>query len=388
MSRLKRTPRDCRLASKFIIVFLFVWTSAACQGLTAANAANPEMSTKTATIVSSLPLTITPSTMPLHPTLTVEPTVETLTLGPTLPTISSSTPRPTFAVTPTPIFQGRIAVLTSPWPDPQSGLVNLHEGPRTLSIIDLTTKEVFPIHEDVRNFEWSPDGQELVFEAFDSDTWTYGIYVTAINNFKLMKLELSVVGSAHRGDPTWSPDGKQIAFSQPDAGEYLLHIANADGSDVRFLTKGVKPAWSPTGNHIAFLRLHSSGRAGYIFVIDIDGQNLHQLTEDVLADRPVWSPDGQYLAFYGEGLNGENNGIYMMDTTRDDLTFLVPSDGSPPSWSLDGSQIIFVPLRADGGAGSQLYAIPVDDPEGLTPLSLPPTKIYFSGALQPDPNQH
>ena len=74
---------------------------------------------------------------------------------------------------------------------------------------------------------------------------------------------------------------------------------NADGSEPRQLTEseGMKdfPSWSPDGKRIAFI--HARNFIG-ISVIDVSGTNLRQLTTPSLMDsHPSWSPDGQYIAY-------------------------------------------------------------------------------------------
>ena len=48
-------------------------------------------------------------------------------------------------------------------------------------------------------------------------------------------------------DPSWSPDGNEIAFRSERSGEPEIWIMNADGTDQRRLTDGLSPAWSPDG---------------------------------------------------------------------------------------------------------------------------------------------
>ena len=99
--------------------------------------------------------------------------------------------------------------------------------------------------------------------------------------------------------PTWSPDGRHIAFSSwRDGDDYEIYVMEADGSNPRRLTtdSGFSPTWSPDGRYIAF----SSWRDGYseIYVMDADGSNPRRLT-DRSGDNysPTWSPDGRYIAF-------------------------------------------------------------------------------------------
>ena len=77
-------------------------------------------------------------------------------------------------------------------------------------------------------------------------------------------------------NPSWSPDGKKIAFSSDRDGNLEIYVMKADGTNQRRLTKNevddIEPSWSPDGTQIAF----SSDREGNseIYVMNADGTNL------------------------------------------------------------------------------------------------------------------
>ena len=94
--------------------------------------------------------------------------------------------------------------------------------------------------------------------------------------------------------PTWSPDGRQVAFENEQAEcaddcFARIYVANRDGSHPRRLTPkglfGRSPAWSPDGRWIAFV-----GERGYsledLFVIHPDGTGLTRLTRTGENDHP------------------------------------------------------------------------------------------------------
>ena len=97
--------------------------------------------------------------------------------------------------------------------------------------------------------------------------------------------------------PTWSPDGRRLAFNSHRDGQFEIYVAGVDGSRPRNLTrnpgKDQWPAWSPDGSSIAFM----SERAGSddVFVMRADGSAVRNLTHTRALDEshPVWMPDGR-----------------------------------------------------------------------------------------------
>jgi Tol biopolymer transport system component len=111
------------------------------------------------------------------------------------------------------------------------------------------------------------------------------------------------VGLAQAYGPSWSPDGKQIAFigskgrGSPTAGsEYDLYLMNTDGSDVHALAKGflhaVGVSWSPDGRWIAFSAA-PEGKRG-LWLVDPTTGKMRLIAEGAF-DVPRWSPDGQEI---------------------------------------------------------------------------------------------
>jgi len=100
-----------------------------------------------------------------------------------------------------------------------------------------------------------------------------------------------------------------IAYdTQPAGGAWDIWIRNADGSNSRALTADpaadMAPAISPDGTRVAFqsdrtnLAGTATGRVFHIWVMDIDGSNLRQVTTTPSNDiHPAWSPDSQFITF-------------------------------------------------------------------------------------------
>src|ERR1051326_1402505 len=94
--------------------------------------------------------------------------------------------------------------------------------------------------------------------------------------------------SVYDSSPVWSPDGTEIAFISNRNYLFGLYVMNADGSNARLLTElpePAQPAWSPDGSKIVFsagirITLEPHKPHTDIYVINVDGSGLTQLTRD------------------------------------------------------------------------------------------------------------
>lgn len=159
-------------------------------------------------------------------------------------------------------------------------------------------------------------------------------------------------------EPAWSPDGTRIAFHSWRTGDLEIFVVNADGSGETQLTTegGESPTWLPDGR-IGFV--DHSGPDGEIAVMDPDGTDVQLLTDnDLYDDDPSWSPDGTQIVFHGyrEG----NDDIYRMNADGSGEKRLTEDseDDLYPQWSPDGTQIVFRSAR-DGD--DEIFVM---DPDG------------------------
>ncbi len=103
--------------------------------------------------------------------------------------------------------------------------------------------------------------------------------------------------------PRWSPDGERIVFSSNRDGDPKnensgeIYVMNADGSDVRRLTRygfgAFRPSWSPDGKRMVFTSTHhaksTDDKDFEIYVMDADGTNVQRLTFNKGVDgHPAW----------------------------------------------------------------------------------------------------
>jgi Tol biopolymer transport system component len=209
--------------------------------------------------------------------------------------------------------------------------------PRRLSVAPTTGRPPATRNQFQDAPTWSPDGRRLAF-ASDRDGHG-GIYVMRADGTGTRRLSVSSSGDTA---PSWSPDGRLIAFARTLRG---LYVMRSDGSAARPLAhavgaKDTDPAWSPDGSRIAFVR-RQPGIGSALFLTRPDGRGTCELTPMTSsASDPAWSPDGRRLA-YSTG-TGSGFGIAVVRADGTHRRMLTPQDlDFQPAWSPDGRRIVF-----------------------------------------------
>ena len=142
----------------------------------------------------------------------------------------------------------------------------------------------------------------------------------------------------------------QIAFASQRDGNAEIYVMDADGGNLRRLTNNrhddYSPSWSPDGKRIAFV----SERDGHvidgrptseIYVMEADGSNQQRLTNNPFDDgEPSWSPDGKRIVFssqrdgHFENKFAITHEIYVMEADGGNLQNLTnnPDADGGPAW--------------------------------------------------------
>jgi len=213
--------------------------------------------------------------------------------------------------------------------------------------------------------ELSPKGEHIVFVA-QNDLWLWDVKneePKALTDDLYLEM-----------NPTWSPDGKEIAYSSDKNGTQDIYILNIESKDEHQLTsftdKSVRyAAFSPDGNKIAF-----QDQEGITYVMQLETKEIEQITEESTYPNdtgpPTWGPNSDILAFaalnsytdrYREGRSqiftinietGEEQ--YQAPLPEDPHKSLSNRENSGPIWSPDGESMAFT-------IESQLYVVSVDE---------------------------
>lgn len=189
---------------------------------------------------------------------------------------------------------------------------------------------------------WSPDGKRIAYYRYHSKREVYLVSADASGTPELL-------GDRPGKSPAWSPDGEAIACVK----ETRINLVDPEtGQEAEIKIPGVDVfigshlSWSPDGRQIAFRRTlkfdsdRQPGDVGGIAVVNVDGSDFVPLTFDDEDRYPAWSPDGLRIAFVRGG------DIYLMASDGTGVTRL--TDGGKrrdPAWSPDGTKLAFVSTR-------------------------------------------
>ncbi len=189
----------------------------------------------------------------------------------------------------------------------------------------LGVEELFP--------SWSPDGQQLVFDAIPTGGSTSQIVRTSVDGTKRTKLTSAGFFDTQA---EYSPDGTQIAFCSNRGGVADVWVMDADGSSLTNVSSTTdddcSPSWSPDGAQIAF----DSNRSGSfdIWLMDADGGNQTQVTSFATQEVfPRFTPEGDRILFHGDRASAS------LDVWR------IDADGTDPQRLTNNAAIDALPAQ-------------------------------------------
>jgi dipeptidyl aminopeptidase/acylaminoacyl peptidase len=252
-----------------------------------------------------------------------------------------------------------------------------------LFVLDLATRDILDLSADLNHAAdptWSSDGRRIAFGGADGEHG-YEIYVTAsdgTSRIQVTNYPDDGVSGAHM--PAWSPDGERIAFgfdlydAATKTESHGIGIVGASGGNAVTITDGPDeaPAWSPDGTTVAFVRRNVDGTSS-LRIVTADGRKEHLLSRAGVAVASMaastWSPDGTRILYSYRDLETSNLGMAVMDVDTGEVhTLIEDAFVGSPVWSPDGTRIAF--LRDDAGQPLPAVSLWVTTQDGASELVL------------------
>jgi tricorn protease-like protein/C-terminal processing protease CtpA/Prc len=211
----------------------------------------------------------------------------------------------------------------------------------------------------------SPSAKRVAVEA-RGDVWTLPAEKGSPRNLTRTS------GCAER-DPSWSPDGKWIAYFCDETGEYELYLAQSDGEGEKHqITKGgnggppdvfrFNPTWSPDSKRITF-----TDKAGGLYIttlgeLDDKGEFAKAETKPVDTDpwsnqmRVNWSNDGKWLTYSRSDEDSRQNVIWLYNVDKGEKHRVTSGffDDTTPTFDRKGDWLFFTSKRTFNPTYSEL----------------------------------
>lgn len=189
---------------------------------------------------------------------------------------------------------------------------------------------------------WSPDGKHIAFVSSSENTNGLDLYVMNSDRSDVKKIVSKQNG--YTLSPRWAHDGQSIFFYAAWGKKFEIYQVKPDGSSLQAITDGsandYMPDPSPDGAKLVFV----SERGGNpeIYTMNADGTNVKRLTSDDQVDwRPRWSPDGSKISF--ESTRDGYRRVFTMTPDGSNVNAATPEGyiAGDSVWIEDGQRILF-----------------------------------------------
>jgi Tol biopolymer transport system component len=222
------------------------------------------------------------------------------------------------------------------------------------------------------NVDWSPDGRRIAFQD-------RGISVLGLGDGRPKR----VLRGNGFSLPAWSPNGREVAVvrDEPDLST-AIYVVRSDGKKLRRLLRPqpprsdpqwtsvaaseTEPTWSPDGRRIAF-----QAGDGHIVVVSLADGRRHELATGY---EPAWSPDGSRIAF------SLDDALWIVAADGGAKPRRAAAEGGDPSWAPRSARLVFEVLHHRGRYLRKAESLSLVDATGDGVK-----KLTFGGSSNDDP---
>jgi WD40 repeat protein len=224
----------------------------------------------------------------------------------------------------------------------------------------------------------SPDGRYLVFLS-EKGLFSIELYLADAKTGDVIRSLTKTAVDPHyeslqfiNSAGAWSADSRRFAFAGISKGHPILTIVEMPSGQVVHearldeVDEVFHPTWSPDGRRIAFSA--NAGGLADLFVYDIDAKQTTRLTKDAFGDlQPAWSPDGKTIAFVTDRFSSSldtlafgNYRLALLDVGTSKISEAPSFPGAKninPQWGRDARELFFL---SDRGGISNVYRLDLD----------------------------